>query len=75
MRKMIVKVQLPLMSNETDPRALIYNEDRSFETFYPTKGLSRITNGLPKAFLEVEVAETKDTVQIKFGKLLEDQGW
>jgi len=75
MKKMIVKVQLPLMSNDTEPRALIYNEDRSFETFYSTKGLSKLMKGQPKAFFQVNVTETKDTVQIQFGQLVEDPGW
>ncbi len=32
---MIVKIQRPLVSNEPEPKALVYNRSRQFEAFMP----------------------------------------
>jgi hypothetical protein len=48
---MIVKVQLPLASNEAQPPALVYDEKRSFQAMVPvTKEIKDAMKGKPKAF-------------------------
>ena len=48
---MIVKVQLPLNTNEVEPLALIYTKTRSFQAMVPvTKDIVDAMKGQPKAF-------------------------
>lgn len=60
---MIVKVQLPLVTNDPDPCALIYNASRSVEYMAPLsepfgKDLIRIMRGRPKAFFHAKLVGT-----------------
>ena len=64
---MIVKVQLPLSSNEVEPMALVYDENRQFEVFLPvTDGLKQEMSGLPKKYFYAYFDdESKNTVLVK----------
>jgi hypothetical protein len=47
----IVKVQIPLVTTERKPWALIYNSDRSVEEMFPiTCGLLKRLDSQPKSF-------------------------
>ena len=57
---MIVKVQVPLSSNEEDPPALVYNKDRSVQHGVPvTWELIDALDGKPKAFFYASVRRTR----------------
>jgi hypothetical protein len=58
---MIVKVQLPIASNEDEDWALVYNEDRSVQ--FRTDELVQDMDGEPKAFFEL------------IGDRVEEQDW
>lgn len=48
---MIVKVQLPLYTNEPQPMVLIYNEDRSIEGMVPyDKATKKMLGRKPKQY-------------------------
>jgi hypothetical protein len=48
---MIVKVQIPLSSNEPEPTALVYDQSRKYEVFMPvTDELKKQMSGLPKKY-------------------------
>lgn len=52
---MIVKIQLPLATNDPDPKVLVYNEKRSFQAMLPvTDEIKRAMCGDVKAFFSIE---------------------
>lgn len=61
MTKQIFKVQKPLATNDVQPKALVYNEDRSVECMIPMAELpNRVSNRLvdkPKAYFYGENTE------------------
>ncbi len=62
MAKQIFKVQKPLATNDPQPKALVYNEDRSVEIMIPMPELpNRVSNRLvdrPKAYFYGVATET-----------------
>ena len=54
---MIVKVQVPLLTNEKIPKALIYNADRSFEMQVPAADVLEAMGTKKKAFFNAAVIE------------------
>jgi hypothetical protein len=54
---MIVKLQVPLSTNDT-PKALLYNQSRSFEMLYPiTEQMRERLNGRPQAFFKLDLTQ------------------
>lgn len=48
---MIVKVQIPLSSSESEPMALVYDQSRKYEIFMPvTEELKKEMSGSPKRY-------------------------
>jgi hypothetical protein len=71
---MIVKVQLPLMTDEEVPQALIYNEDRSVQFQVPVT--DHILKGMDGRFKRYfEAARDEQYVNIMFHRPVEDQDW
>jgi hypothetical protein len=69
---MIVKVQLPLITNEEVPLAFIYDETRNFQALVPvTSELLRIMEGSSKRFFKATLVQRN----IELGKEVEDPGW
>ena len=69
---MVVKIQLPLVSSEAEPKALIYNEDQSLHTMMPVSDLLRTVIGDElKAFFEVTIKDGNLVLEER----LEGQGW
>lgn len=59
---MIVKVQVPLATNEKKPLALVYNEDRSIQFQMPVSAeLLDKMEGRPKAFFRGVYNEEEQT--------------
>ncbi len=53
---MIVKIQRPLFSTEINPKALVYNSDRSFVREMPMAGLDTLfEDGSQKVYHRVEL--------------------
>lgn len=53
---MIVKIQKPLESSEPNPPALVYNEDRSYETFVEfSEGLRMTIGDRQKIYVEARL--------------------
>lgn len=51
MKEHIVKIQMPVMSSESDPSALLYNKSRSFEVQIPASQLkSKMKDSYKKFF-------------------------
>lgn len=64
----ILKIQLPISSNEPEPMALVYNKDRSFETFLRvTPALETLMDGQLKAYFRCEYDDTDITVLREVG--------
>lgn len=59
---MIVKVQLPLVTSETKPKALIYNSDRSVYLMVDVDHVVGMLKGRNKAFFEASINEKKELV-------------
>lgn len=73
---MIVKIQIPLSTNEKNPLALVYNEDRSFETFIPIGDeLLWWMDGEPKAFFNVTLKKVRHETEMKIDSEVEFQDW
>lgn len=71
-RTTIVKVQLPLASNESQPQALVYDEGRSFTRTIPvTRDLRKKMAGAVKKFFYA----TLDGEKIEIGAAASFQGW
>jgi hypothetical protein len=62
---MIIKVQLPLYSNEKNPEAFIYNEDRSVTVMLPvSQDIIDAMDGEPKKYFHATVSK-KGILNIK----------
>lgn len=62
----IYKVQVPLMSSEDSPPALVYDKKRKKSIFMPvTKDLVKFMNGEPKKFVYGFVNRTTNNFQIE----------
>lgn len=70
---MIVKVQMPLMSNKVEAQAFVYDEKREFETFIPiTKTILKYMDGEPKKYFEAHI---KNGDELVFDKEIPWQDW
>lgn len=68
---MVVKIQIPLATN-TEPLALIYNKDRTFETYSGiSTEIKKVMKGRPKAFFKVKIVKTV----MRIGDEVSDPGW
>lgn len=69
---MIVKVQFPLASNEPQPLALIYNQDRSVCVQIPiTDPLRARMGGRKKRFFHAEVSD----FGVEIGDAVPEESW
>ena len=60
-KRMIVKLQVPLASNDPNAGALVYSRDRSFHTFIPMdEAVEEVMRGRPKAFFYVNFDKKRD---------------
>ncbi len=58
----IFKIQLPLATNDPQPKALVYNADRSIESMWPiTQDLLNVMAGEVKRFFYCTVTAWDDT--------------
>ncbi len=73
---MIVKVQLPLMSNSKEAMALVYDEGKKFQCFVAvTQDIIDVMGGNPKAFFHAHTeGEGKDKIVI-LDKIAPWQKW
>ena len=73
-RGLIVKVQIPLATNEAEPLAYVYNRDRDYKMFMQiTPDLIEAMRGTPKKFFHAHYdLENNDTV---LGKEAPWQSW
>jgi hypothetical protein len=70
---MIVKVQVPLASSETNAPALVYDEARSFNLYFAcTPELMERLNGRPKAYFEAKLNEKQE---LELGQEVPMQRW
>ena len=68
----IVKVQLPLSSNEPEPEALIYNKNRSLFQTFPVELVAGIMQGRPKAYFNAQWVDGGDLILLDE---VENPGW
>lgn len=70
---MIVKIQMPLRTDDPDPKALIYNQDRSLNMMIPVRfpGLKELMGYRFKVYFDVTVTDT----EIIFNKEVSKQDW
>jgi hypothetical protein len=69
---MIVKIQRPLVSNDDDPPALLYNEDRSVSLQVPFIDVAQLF-GTFQLKVYVNAAMVGDTLVL--GEIVPDQDW
>lgn len=70
----VVKIQVPIMSNDPEPKCLVYNEDRSFTSnTLPADDpfISALMEGEAKAYFEVRYVGTK----LELLRRMPDQDW
>lgn len=73
-KPMIVKVQLPLSTNEPEPLALVYNENRKYDVFMRiTPDLIKVMEGRPKAFFHATYDKVANNTIL--GKEAPHQPW
>lgn len=68
----IVKVQVPLATNDSDPKALIYNKNRSFETFVPVAEVKKKMSGEFKKFFYCDIDIVTKKVKLDAPAPLQD---
>ena len=69
---MIVKLQVPIVSNAAVKRALIYNQEHLFEHLMViTEDMLYWLDGRYKAFFEVDIIKG----ELKIRKEVDDPGW
>lgn len=74
MRTTIVKVQIPLWSNDPDAMALVYGKGHKNRGFMPlNEMLLSAMNGAPKKFFTATIS--KDEININFADEVKDPGW
>jgi hypothetical protein len=72
---MIVKVQWPLFSSETNPQCLVYDETRSFKKMIDcTKEIDLAIGPKRKAYFNASISRN-GTLVIDFKGKLQDQNW
>lgn len=70
---MIVKVQVPLMSNIAKPMALVYDEEQKFRCFVDVSAeLLKTMDGRPKAYF---IASIDDDGMLILGDEVEARPW
>lgn len=70
----VVKVQVPLMSTETNAPALVYDKPRRNQGFLQIDDdLKAAMKGAPKRFFEAEI--TKGEVKVIYNREVPDPGW
>jgi hypothetical protein len=70
----VVKLQVPIFSSDPHAQCLVYNEDRSFETFVPMdENIERAMKGRPKAFFRSGL--TGKTFYLGTESEVPDPGW
>lgn len=63
---MIVKVQIPVVTNDPNAMALVYNEDRSFDVFMPiTKDLKKAMGDNKKQYFHAEYDKKNNNTILK----------
>lgn len=70
----IVKVQLPLMSGEPSPKALVYNKSGTFVVMTEVGGLEIVMEGTLKGFFKASY-DSENNITNFHGDPLSDQGW
>ena len=70
--KLILKVQIPIMSSDPNPDAMIYNEDRSILTLVPTEAVKSYFK--PQQYKVFVFGEMKGTL-LHLGELAPEQDW
>lgn len=72
MKTEIVKLQMPLATNATEPMALVYNKSRKFETFLKiTEDLAELMGDEPKAYFKANI----DGKGIELMEEVPNPGW
>lgn len=72
MRSDVVKIQVPLASNEVTPMALVYNQKRDFETFLGlSDDLLEVIGDRPKAYFKARF----DDNNIELIEEVPNPGW
>jgi len=69
----VFKIQTPIVSNDPDPKAFVYNEDRSWEGAVPIGHVAHHMGCDVKAFFLCRIH--RPTGKIDIGKRVEDPGW
>lgn len=73
-RKTIVKVQVPLMTSEEVPAALVYDKTRKHQGFYPVSPeLMDLMDGEPKKYFEAEILG--EEIKVDFASEVAHPGW
>ena len=68
----IVKIQIPLSSNQKNPPALIYNESRTLQEYVAVELVADIMLERPKAYFKAHIDKDKKLV---IGEEVEEQKW
>ena len=75
----IFKIQIPIVTTESDPQAFVYNESRLFSSFIPVEQVQELfEEGELKIFvrgnmIQDSADDTKYTFELN--EVLGDQGW
>lgn len=78
-KSQIFKIQVPLFTSDQEPKALVYNEDRSIINQFPiTKGLMKLMRGELKQFWHCDLIpdpKVKGAFQIQMDRKAKWQDW
>lgn len=76
-KQTIVKVQLPLASNEENPQALVYNHDRTVEGFLPLSVtlLKGFKPGEAKAYFHATYVHVDGVLKLDLLARSKDRAW
>ena len=73
---MIVKIQAPLASNEAEPPAMVYTEDREWSGLVPfTEELQFALGGRPKAYFHATVDKGAVEIALVIGEEVHGLEW
>lgn len=73
-KEIVVKVQVPLLSNEESPSALVYDKSRKNTVFCDVSPeLLEIMGGQPEKYFMAQVR--RDSIHILFDKEVANPGW
>lgn len=71
---MVLKIQVPLASNQENPPCLVYDQTRKFRTFVPlTSEIKRLLKGDPKGYFEAKIQP--GTGEFEIIKRVSPQQW